>query len=91
MTGIYDASCAVYNNMLIAMSPDAYVTAIAMGRSIGLFNTENGSLEEFLEDVHGGTCSEETKIENSNSLHCLNSIYRSFLTVDYTIIDIQSI
>ena len=55
LTGIYDASCGVFNNMLIAMSPDAYVTAIAMGRSIGLFNTENGVLEELLEDVHGGT------------------------------------
>lgn len=40
--------------MLIAMSPDAYVTAISMGRSLALFNTENGNLEEFLEDVHGG-------------------------------------
>jgi len=36
------------------MSPDAYVTAISMGRSLALFNTENGNLEEFLEDVHGG-------------------------------------
>ena len=54
MTGIYDASFGVYNNMLISMSPDAYVTAVAMGRSIGIFNTENGNLEELLEEVHGG-------------------------------------
>ncbi|XP_073258368.1 transducin beta-like protein 2 isoform X3 [Porites lutea] len=53
VTGIYDASFGVYNNMLIHMSPDAYVTAIAMGRSVGIFNTENGNLEELLEDVHG--------------------------------------
>ncbi|XP_020894686.1 transducin beta-like protein 2 isoform X2 [Exaiptasia diaphana] len=53
LTGIYDASCNVFDNMLIAMSPDAYVTAISMGRSLALFNTENGNLEEFLEDVHG--------------------------------------
>ena len=57
ITGIYDASCGVYNNMLIQMSPDAYVTAIAMGRSVGIFNTENGSLEELLEEVHGGNMS----------------------------------
>ena len=36
------------------MSPDAYVTAVAMGRSVGIFNTENGNLEELLEEVHGG-------------------------------------
>ncbi|XP_031553356.1 transducin beta-like protein 2 isoform X2 [Actinia tenebrosa] len=53
LTGIYDASCNVYENMLIAMSPDAYVTAISMGRSLALFSTENGNLEEFLEEVHG--------------------------------------
>lgn len=53
MTGIYDASFGVYNNMLISMSPDAYVTAVAMGRSIGIFNTENGNLEELLEEIHG--------------------------------------
>ncbi|XP_068750616.1 transducin beta-like protein 2 isoform X2 [Montipora capricornis] len=53
ITGIYDASFNVYDNMLINMSPDAYVTAITMGRSVGIFNTENGHLEEFLEDVHG--------------------------------------
>ncbi|XP_022783893.1 transducin beta-like protein 2 [Stylophora pistillata] len=53
ITGIYDASFGVYNNMLISMSPDAYVTAVAMGRSIGIFNTENGNLEELLEEVHG--------------------------------------
>lgn len=54
ITGIYDASFGVYNNMLISMSPDAYVTAVAMGRSVGIFNTENGNLEELLEEVHGG-------------------------------------
>lgn len=54
ITGIYDASFGVYNNMIISMSPDAYVTAIAMGRSLGIFNTENGSLEELLDEVHGG-------------------------------------
>lgn len=53
ITGIYDASFGVYNNMLISMSPDAYVTAVAMGRSVGIFNTENGNLEELLEEVHG--------------------------------------
>ncbi|KAL9981141.1 hypothetical protein ACROYT_G009805 [Oculina patagonica] len=53
ITGIYDASFGVYNNMLISMSPDAYITAVAMGRSLGIFNTENGSLEEMLEEVHG--------------------------------------
>lgn len=40
--------------MIISMSPDAYVTAVAMGRSLGIFNTENGNLEELLEEVHGG-------------------------------------
>ena len=55
LTAIYDASCNVYENMLIAMSPDAYVTAISMGRSLALFNTENGNLEELLEEVHGGS------------------------------------
>lgn len=59
ITGIYDASFNVYDNMLINMSPDAYVTAITMGRSVGIFNTENGHLEEFLEDVHGGKASVE--------------------------------
>ena len=54
ITGIYDASFGVYNNMLISMSPDAYVTAVAMGRTLGIFNTENGNLEELLEEVHGG-------------------------------------
>ena len=54
ITGIYDASFGVYNNMIISMSPDAYVTAVAMGRSLGIFNTENGNLEELLEEVHGG-------------------------------------
>lgn len=53
ITGIYDASFNIYNNMLISMSPDAYVTAITMGRSVVLFNTENGHLEEILQDVHG--------------------------------------
>ncbi|XP_020622466.1 transducin beta-like protein 2 isoform X3 [Orbicella faveolata] len=53
ITGIYDASFGVYNNMFISMSPDAYVTAVAMGRSVGIFNTENGNLEELLEEVHG--------------------------------------
>ncbi|XP_001636604.2 transducin beta-like protein 2 isoform X4 [Nematostella vectensis] len=55
MTGIYDASCNMYDNMLISISPDAYVTAISMGRCIALFNTENGNLEELLQDVHGDT------------------------------------
>lgn len=58
ITGIYDASFGVYNNMLINMSPDAYVTAVAMGRSVGIFNTENGNLEELLEEVHGGNINE---------------------------------
>ncbi|XP_029212579.2 transducin beta-like protein 2 isoform X3 [Acropora millepora] len=53
ITGIYDASFNIYDNMLISMSPDAYVTAITMGRSVVLFNTENGHLEEILQDVHG--------------------------------------
>ena len=44
--------------MLISMSPDAYVTAVAMGRSVGIFNTENGNLEEQLEEVHGGNITE---------------------------------
>lgn len=44
--------------MLISMSPDAYVTAVAMGRSVGVFNTENGNLEELLEEVHGGNLKE---------------------------------
>ena len=56
ITGIYDASFNIYDNMLISMSPDAYVTAITMGRSVVLFNTENGHLEEILQDVHGGNC-----------------------------------
>ncbi|XP_074635815.1 transducin beta-like protein 2 isoform X3 [Acropora palmata] len=53
ITGIYDASFNIYDNMLISMSPDAYVTAITKGRSVVLFNTENGHLEEILQDVHG--------------------------------------
>ena len=48
--------------MLINMSPDAYVTAITMGRSVGIFNTENGHLEEFLEDVHGGNSLGSTRM-----------------------------
>ena len=58
ITGIYDASFGVYKNMLISMSPDAYVTAVAMGRSMGIFNTENGNLEELLDEVHGGNITE---------------------------------
>ena len=49
--------------MIISMSPDAYVTAVAMGRSLGIFNTENGTLEELLEEVHGGNTS--TRLRSS--------------------------
>ena len=51
MTGVYEGS---YSNMFIALSPDAYVVAISMGRSIGVFSTNTGQLEEMLEDVHSG-------------------------------------
>ena len=71
VTGIYDASFGVYNNMLIHMSPDAYVTAIAMGRSVGIFNTENGNLEELLEDVHGGKRNSD-KLESLNKRMAMN-------------------
>ena len=75
ITGIYDASFGVYNNMLISMSPDAYVTAVAMGRSIGIFNTENGNLEELLEEVHGGNITETALAPGFPLLgvsHCLS-------------------
>ena len=82
VTGIYDASFGVYNNMLIHMSPDAYVTAIAMGRSVGIFNTENGNLEELLEDVHGGK-------RNGDNLESLNKFIYLFINILYTEIPVQ--
>ena len=51
MTGVYSGH---HNNMFIGISPDAYVVAITMGRSIGVFNTTTGELEELLENVHSG-------------------------------------
>ena len=51
MTGVYEGS---YKNMFIAISPDAYVVAISMGRSIGVFTIATGQLEEMLENVHTG-------------------------------------
>lgn len=54
MTGVYSGH---HNNMFIAISPDAYVVAISMGRSIGVFNTTTGQLEEMLENVHSGESS----------------------------------
>ena len=82
VTGIYDASFGVYNNMLIHMSPDAYVTAIAMGMSVGIFNTENGNLEELLEDVHGGK-------RNSDNLESFNKFIYLFINIIYTEIPVQ--
>ena len=51
ITGVYSGH---HNNMFIAISPDGYVVAISMGRSIGIFNTTSGELEELLENVHSG-------------------------------------
>ncbi|XP_028396746.1 transducin beta-like protein 2 isoform X4 [Dendronephthya gigantea] len=57
MTGVYSGH---HNNMFIAISPDAYVVAISMGRSIGVFNTTTGELEEMLENVHSDDISSLT-------------------------------
>lgn len=78
MTGIYDASCTRFDNMLVAMSPDAYITAITMGKSVCLFNTENGSLEEMLEEVHGG----EMNIDVNNIPRCPTELIRTHLRMD---------
>ena len=51
MTGVYSGH---HNNMFIAISPDGYVVAISMGRSIGVFDAATGELEELLENVHSG-------------------------------------
>ena len=51
MTGVYEGH---HNNMFIAIAPDAYVVAISMGRSIGVFDSTTGQLEEMLENVHSG-------------------------------------
>lgn len=54
MIGIYDVLFGVYNNMLISMFLDVYVIVVVMGWFIGIFNIENGNLEELLEEVYGG-------------------------------------
>jgi hypothetical protein len=55
ITGVYSGH---HNNMFVAISPDGYVVAVSMGRSIGTFNTTTGELEEMLENVHSGQIEE---------------------------------
>lgn len=43
-----------HNEMLITISPDAYIVAISMSRSIGVFDTVTGELVELLENIHSG-------------------------------------
>ena len=60
MTGVYSGH---HSNMFIAISPDGYVVAISMGRSIGIFNTTTGELEELLENVHSGKWNCKLKVK----------------------------
>lgn len=40
--------------MFISMFLDVYVMVVVMGWFVGIFNIENGNLEELLEEVYGG-------------------------------------